>query len=247
MFIRRFRLAALLAITLAGACSATPSRTSAVASPDRGTALGATASIRLTQLLPDPYPADSAAARAELEQMLAIQAARTPASAEFARADADASVFRFSDALGSPAAFVPDRLPHVVALFAEVLNDEGAAVSEAKDRFDRPRPCQVEPRLRPVLVCPRNGSYPSGHAAFAFAAGLVLADMLPEKRAAILERARVFAHNRVVAGVHYPSDVEGGGGVAGTVVAAFLLASPQFRDEEAGARRELRAALALPE
>jgi acid phosphatase (class A) len=243
MFVRRFPLTVLLLAALGTACSATPPP---LASPDRGTARAAASSIHLTQLLPDPYPTGSAEARAELEQMLAIQAERTPARVALARADADASVFRFADALGSPAAFVPERLPRVAALFAEVLNDEGVVVGEAKDRFDRSRPCRVEPRLTPVLACPPNASYPSGHAAFGFAAALVLADMLPEKRAAILERARVFAQSRVVAGVHYPSDIEAGR-VAGILVAAFLFASPQFRAEEAAARRELRTALALPE
>jgi acid phosphatase (class A) len=241
MPIRRRTLAFLLA-GLAAACSAPPPR---AATPDRPSAAASAPSIDMRRLLPAPFATGSNEARAELDQMLAIQAARTPASAARARADADASVFRFADALGSPPAFAPERLPLVSALFARVLEAEGGAIVGAKDGFDRTRPCRAEPRLEPVLPCPTNGSYPSGHAAFGWAAALVLADLVPERRAAILARAREFAWNRVVAGVHYPSDVEAGR-ITGIVVAAFLFASPQFQAEERAARHELRAALGLP-
>ena len=73
----------------------------------------------------------------------------------------------------------------------------------------------------------------------------VLADMVPEKRAEIVARAGEFADNRVVAGVHYPSDVDAGR-ISGSVLAAFLFASPEFRAEEQVATAELRSALKLP-
>ncbi len=60
-----------------------------------------------------------------------------------------------------------------------------------------------------------------------------------------MARADDFAFHRVVAGVHYPSDVEAGEH-AGTALAAFLLASPTFQPDYAEARQELRAALKLP-
>jgi acid phosphatase (class A) len=75
--------------------------------------------------------------------------------------------------------------------------------------------------------------------------GLLLADMLPEYRARIMARADEFASHRVVAGVHYPTDVEAGKH-AGTALAAFLFASPALQADYAEARRELRAALKLP-
>ncbi len=236
-----FALLSLIAILSAG-CAAS---LRAPESPDRPRAASPAPVVDLLELLPAPYAADSAEAHAELERMLAIQAERSPELAARARADADASVFRFADALGNPAAFVPERLPRVSALFARVLEAEAAVVGPGKDAFARARPCRVEPRLKPVLPCPTSASYPSGHASFGWAAGLVLADLVPEQRAAILARARDYAWNRVVAGVHYPSDVEAGH-LSGVVVAAFRFASPAFRDEERAARGELRAALGLP-
>ena len=42
--------------------------------------------------------------------MLKIQAERTPAQAERAKEDADISVFRLADALGSPAVFTEEAV-----------------------------------------------------------------------------------------------------------------------------------------
>jgi len=75
--------------------------------------------------------------------------------------------------------------------------------------------------------------------------GAVLADMLPEKRAEIMERAQEYAFNRVIAGVHYPTDVQSGA-LAVAAFAAMLFASPEFRKEEAAAAAELRTVLGLP-
>jgi len=203
------------------------------------------ATLDLVRLLPPP-PADvSAETRAELDLMLQIQAKRSPAEAARAKADAEVSVYRFADALGDPPAFNAKSLPRFNAVFAKVLHEEGTVISLGKDRFARPRPFALEPRLDPVIATPPNGSYPSGHSMWAHAAGLLLADMVPERRAQILKRADEYSYNRVVAGVHYPSDVEGGK-LAGTTFAAFLFVAPEFQADFAAAKSELRKTLKLP-
>ena len=59
-----------------------------------------------------------------------------------------------------------------------------------------------------------------------------------------MARAAEYANNRVVAGVHYPSDIEGGR-LTATAFAAALFASPAFQSDLAAARAELRQALNL--
>ena len=202
--------------------------------------------LDLGRLLP-PGPAnDSAVTRAELDLMLKIQERRTPAEAARAKADAEVSIYRFADALGNTPGFEAKNLPLTQALFKRVLATEGDMVGPGKDYFGRPRPFVLEPRLTPVIAKPMNPSYPSGHTTWARAVGLILADMIPERRPQILARADEYAFNRVVAGVHYPSDVEGGK-LAGTALAALLFASPPFVSDYAGARSELRRVLGLPE
>jgi len=98
-------------------------------------------------------------------------------------------------------------------------------IQAGKSSFKRPRPFLLEPRIEPVVDKPPNDAYPSGHSMWARTVGLLLADMLPEHREKIMARSDEYAFNRVVAGVHYPSDVESGK-LAATALAAFLFAVP---------------------
>jgi len=202
-----------------------------------------TTTFVLSRVLAPPPANDSAETRAELDEMLKIQASRTAEQSARATADAEVSVFRFSDAVGSDR-FKAANLPLTVALFKKIADDEVWAASAAKDAFARPRPFLLEPQLQPLLKKPHSASYPSGHSAWGMAVGLVLADMLPEKRVQIMARAREYAKNRVVVGVHYPSDVESGL-QSGSALVAVLFSSPRFRADQAAATKELRAALDL--
>lgn len=245
---RRTRLArlltapmlALLSATLIAGCASAPERILNAASPyfDAKT-------LDLSRVLPPPPTNDSATTRAEIVLMLKVQQERTPEEAALARADASYSVFRFADALGSPEAFNAKSLPKTNSLFRKVTYEEGAVVQAGKRGFKRPRPFILEPRIEPIVKKPTNDSYPSGHAMWSRVVGLLLADMLPEYSDKIMARADDFAFHRVVAGVHYPSDVDAGKH-AGTALAAFLFASPDFQADYAEATRELRTALKLP-
>ncbi len=53
-------------------------------------------------------------------------------------------------------------------------------------------------------------SYPSGHAMNGYVVGLVLSEVFPDRRQAILARGARYGDNRVACGVHHPSDVEEG-------------------------------------
>jgi acid phosphatase (class A) len=202
-------------------------------------------SLDLRRLLAPPPRAGSSRNRAELDELLRIQARRTPSEAELARSDAVRSIFRFADAIGDAPGFERERLPRTLALFRHINVDETAVLTPAKRDFARPRPSAVEPRLAPIIALPMSESYPSGHSLWAYTTALVLADMLPERRAQLLARADQYARNRTVAGVHYPSDVEAGK-LAGTTLAAMLFTCPAFVREESAARTELRGALRLP-
>jgi acid phosphatase (class A) len=204
-----------------------------------------TKALDLVRILPPPPADDSAETRAELDLMLKIQESRSAAEAARAKADAEVSIYRFADALGDPPGFAGKNLPRTQALFRNILAEETAVVGTGKNRFARPRPFLLEPHLQPVVDKPPNGSYPSGHTTWGYTVGVVLADMIPERRPQIMARAAEYGFNRVVAGVHYPSDIEGGK-MAGAALAAALFASPAFLRDYAEAKSELRQALNLP-
>jgi acid phosphatase (class A) len=200
--------------------------------------------IDLTLWLAPPPTAGSSAALDDLRTVLAVQAARTPAEAEAAKADADRSVFRFADALGPN--LTPATLPRTAAFFTRVAQFDKDTVKTAKSYWRRPRPSVISSDVHPLSVEKADDwSYPSGHATFGYTAAALLAHMLPEKRVALFERADIYAQHRVVMGVHYPGDVQAGR-VAGAVIAEQLLDDPGWRADFNAARDELRKALALP-
>ena len=201
--------------------------------------------LDLTRLLAPPPSAGSREERAELDELERLQRARTPEEAAQARADADISVSRFAQALGARAPLNAASAPRTTELVSELTAAGSALVGSAKDKFARPRPFLVDSRLAPIIVRPMSAAYPSGHSTWAYAVGLVLADIVPERRNEILARAQEFAHNRSVAGVHYPSDVLAGE-IAGTAIAASLFACRPFQVEEAAVAAELRPLLGLP-
>ena len=203
------------------------------------------AQVDLVALLPPPPAPGSPDAEADMAAVLYVQSTRTPEQAAQTVHDAVETVFvQFTETLGP--AFTAATLPRVAALFERLGETEGAVVDPAKQAFGRKRPFLANADVHPSLPLSSSGSWPSGHATRVTLAAIVLAKMLPEQRRAIFDRAQGYAWNRVVSGLHYPSDVLAGGR-SGTAIAAVLLQDAAFQAAYAPARAELRAALHLPD
>lgn len=195
-------------------------------------------------LLQPPPPPGSLADRDDLATLLAIQATRTPAMEAAARADTEETVFRLLAGMGIR--LDPASLPATASLFARLHADESALIAPAKRHWHRSRPFVASPAVRPcIMQLWWSASYPSGHAAFAYAAAEVLVEIVPERQDAIRARAAAYAGARVVCGVHYPSDIEAGR-LAGLSIAAAMRDDPRYRAALAAAEPELRQALGLP-
>lgn len=198
--------------------------------------------VDLARILPPPPLNDSEQTRAELAEVLTIQSTRSAAMAAAARADSEETPWRFAGVIGPK--FTKESLPLVAALFERLHATEGAIVDPAKEKFNRPRPYRLSDQVHPVAKISKSASYPSGHATGGTLMGIVLSDMLPEKRQAIMTRAWEYGSNRVTAGVHYRSDTDAGR-IAGSVIAQVLFMRTDFRAELDAARKELRALLEL--
>ena len=75
--------------------------------------------------------------------------------------------------------------------------------------FNRARPAQIDPHLRPLeSETAQTPAYPSGHAFQAYYLAEVLAERYPEKTTLFHTIAQDCADARVYAGLHYPSDNE---------------------------------------
>lgn len=198
--------------------------------------------VDLTMILPPPPANDSAQTKAELGEVLTLQVTRTPEMVASAVADADENVWRFANVMGPK--FNKETLPKFSAFFDRVVATEGAVVDPAKDVWKRPRPHQLSDLVKPAVKLSGSGSWPSGHATVGTMMGIILSDMVPEKRAEIMARAAEYAHNREVGGIHYASDVEMGK-ISGSVIAAVLLNRDDFKAEYEAARAELRSDLGM--
>ncbi len=109
-----------------------------------------------------------------------------------------------------------------------------------KPAIARMRPFQDVVDVRVIGARPNTYSFPSGHAANAFAGGMALARIWPGARAGLWALAALIAFSRVYVGVHYPLDVIAGA-IVGMLAAGFVIGGTVWPDV-VGPRRPVRAA-----
>jgi acid phosphatase (class A) len=174
----------------------------------------------------------------EIDKLLDLQAHRTPEEEARCKEEVDATAFIFADVLGK--GFNADDLPVTATLMKEVTHQAKVVAGAAKLTWDRKRPFLTDTRIKPCVELEKTSSYPSGHAIRGMVWALVLAEIYPEHRDALLARGREFGEDRVLAGLHYPSDVAAGQKL-GAEIAKRLLADPEFRAKLDKAKEEALA------
>ena len=203
-------------------------------------------------LLPSPPALGSKAQASDMAAVLAAQKSRTKAQAAKAEVDAPLAISQFTEVLGP--AFNKDNLPKLNAFLVKVSREANTYTNTVKDFWKRPRPFETNPAVHPPggmkattldLQGQPTVSFPSGNAAFGAEMAVILADMVPEKRAELFARGWELGTDRIVGGVHYPTDVQAGR-LIGTVMVSLMMQNPAFRADLAEAKAELRAALKLP-
>jgi len=187
-------------------------------------------------LAPPPIPG-SAEAAADLASARAVFKARTPAEEARAFKDASLSIFLYAPAIGE--FFQPGKFPKTEAFFRKVKEDMASPLSNAKNHWKRKRPYQLDPEL--TLGRPeRSFAYPSGHSTRGMAQALLLAELFPQNREAILAIGRDIGWDRVLIGKHFPTDVYAARVLAQAIVREFL-ASATFQRDLAAAKAEVQA------
>ena len=188
------------------------------------------------KLLPGPPAAASPEAREELELMESIQHNRTKEDVDRCASEVDLTVDAFKSVLGPWC--TADNLPRVQKLFKNIAKDSKPFSNAAKDHFKRPRPAHEDAQIQVPIQNETTFAYPSGHSTRGTMYAMILAEILPAHRDALMERGREIGWDRVVAGLHHPSDIYAGR-VLGQALAESLLADPKFQDELAQLKKEL--------
>jgi acid phosphatase (class A) len=189
----------------------------------------------------DPPAKGSAEARREIDIVLREQSRRTPADVARIQAEAGPMVVAFAEIVGPK--LTARELPLTFALIRNAGKDIGERIEDAKRVWNRSRPWEDDPRVKPSIALPTGTSYPAALAVSARVYALVLGELFPEKRSALLARSWLIGWGRVMAGVHYPSDVTGSLKL-GDYYAQQLLSSAAFRDDLAKARAECQRVFA---
>ena len=102
----------------------------------------------------------------------------------------------------------------------------------------RPRPSlRHVPAIRRLSAQPATTSFPSGHAASAFAFAVGASSELPAARIPLLALASAVAYSRVYVGVHYPLDVVVGAAAGAGLGYGSRLASRPLAGGYCGRRR----------
>ena len=195
----------------------------------------------LTLLAPPPL-ASSEEEHADLESSFAVASTATPEQLAHARAEDKLTVFHLT-ATAVPW-FQPGKFPKTEALFAEVEAESKPVTTRGKKSWQRLRPYHVDPARFPHAIeheKPTDYGYPSGHSTRGTLFALLLAELFPAQREALLAKGREAGWLRVQGGVHYPTDIYAGR-VLGQALARAFLAAPDFQADWAAVKAELAAA-----
>lgn len=164
------------------------------------------------------YPAEGSQAEAKDDEILLDwQRKRTPEQCAAAGAQSDSSLKKF---FGS--ALTSRELTFLKVRLLKVPAVSGANVLIAKRTFDRERPYERNSEIKPCIKLGGESSYPSGHATSAYLYGRVLSKMYPKRAKVFMQLADQAALNRVIGGVHHPSDIAAGKKLADYLAKRFF-------------------------
>jgi acid phosphatase (class A) len=179
----------------------------------------------------------------ELQDLYRLQNSRTQKQVDQANKDAgELDIFIFQNVIGDNFSASNPALPATTKLSQDLCEESTALATVQKNEFKRARPFIDDKGIKPatdVSNLTNSFSYPSGHSLTGYLEALALAEIFPEKRDAILQRAMEFARERNILGVHYLSDIAIGRSDAYALYEQ-ISKSKKFKDELEASRTELR-------
>jgi hypothetical protein len=153
----------------------------------------------------------------ELAVLLWLQSSRTDQDVIRARSEGTPSFGCFAGDihLGLAANAVPQPIeianfPVTVSILEQARQDLLPILEALQTTFLRPRPFVTFPAVVPALPAASTYSYPSTNATLGAVFARIICQLDPGDRNAITARGNLLGTDRVLGGVHYPSDVVAG-------------------------------------
>ena len=188
-------------------------------------------------LLARPPLPDSSEQAADLAEVRAVSRAAPSNDVVMAFTEKKFDIFNFTPAIGP--FFVPGKFPKTEAFFQRVQHDAETVTDNAKDFYKRPRPYVLDPSLASGKL-EKSFSYPSGHSTESMVLALVLAEVFPDRRDAIIAEARNIGWHRVEIARHYSTDIYAGRVLAQAIV-RDMNKNRKFRHDLDAVRAEVAA------
>jgi membrane-associated phospholipid phosphatase len=161
-----------------------------------------------------PPPPDYRATQQELHEVRAAVANQDPSVlASITYWNAGAPSYRWMQLItnrivsGKPVTAYSHRLYTYVAM---AMYDATVATWDSKYAYSRPRPSELDSRLKTRLATPQSPSYPSEYAASGAAAAAVLSYFLPDEAGTFQSQAEEAGKSQIYAGLAFPSDYSAG-------------------------------------
>ena len=195
-------------------------------------------SLDAVALLPPPPVAASAEGVADLDAVLKAQGTRADADVTRTKAESKLSPAAFQSVLGPE--FTAENFPHTFSLLEDAAQDSKQFSTKAKEYFSRLRPKLADARVQPAVHGDVDPSYPSGHSTRSMMWARILCEIAPEKKDALLDRGEEIGWDRVIIGVHYPTDVYAGE-VLGQALAQAVRKNEEFQSRLAEAKQEFKS------
>jgi hypothetical protein len=189
--------------------------------------------------LPLEPPPGAAKTRAELDDLLDKQTEmQDPAFRQIRQAEIELEADDTTPFYQRVLTPTPSGSFSGTSILIDAMSQLGTVVGcHYKKKFMRPRPSQLEPRLRPSVDVPAWAAYPSGHALqnFLIAQALAVVTHSDEITVQLFNIAQRVAENREYAGLHYESDT-----IAGKQLATLMFPAVQdaYRETFQSAARE---------
>ena len=179
-------------------------------------------------------PPDQAAPQTELQKVQELVGGRNATDLQqIAYWDSGSPSYRWIEIAFAQNRLKPAPAPRVtrmMSLLNVAVYDALVTAWDAKYTYNRARPAALVPELRVLSQHTNSPSYPSEHAVVAGAASTILAYIYPDEAQTFLDKAQAAAESRVLAGAHFPSDVEAGIAL-GRQVAQQVIARAQVDDQ----------------
>lgn len=133
-----------------------------------------------------------------------------------------------------------EKNPKLYQLLDNVYATSKAATDKAKNFYNTKRPyIQEKEKIKALINAHANPAYPSGHTSGSYVWSYVLSEIFPDKKEQFFKQADNIAQSRVITGMHYPHDVEGGKQLA-KLVFEELKNNPEFQKDLEAAKQEVK-------